>query len=399
MSHAFCVESRMICRPYLSDRSILDAAAASGHRFRQRQLGPVQTIHLFVLQVLCFNTAMTHLRHLAAIVVTAPTYCRARMRLPLAMLQQLLRQSSTATRQSVGRGEPWHGLRVYLVDGSSTITPDTPDSQNQFGQPRGCKVGCGFPVPKLLALFDAFSGLIVELLAFPLYTHEQSRIWMLHPLLGAGDLLVGDRGFCSFAHLAMLAQRGVLGLFRLHQKQIVDFRPHRRVRRKGERGRPGSRFVKRLGYHDQIVEWSKPANKPKWMSQDQYDAMANSVLVRELRYHLPCKGQRTRCVTIATTLLAQYTKAGHCRAVPGSLDGRDALCRAQDHAAHAETQEHDRRRREEGAGYLLPGIQPGAHGDAPGPRRGKGVAPDRISFIDTVRWLLGRPRREQHYQI
>ena len=73
------------------------------------------------------------------------------------------------------------------------------------------------------------------MLAFPLCTHEQSKVWKLHPLLGPGDLLVGDRGLCSFAHLAMLAARGVCGLFRMHQRQIVDFRPHRRARgrRKG----------------------------------------------------------------------------------------------------------------------------------------------------------------------
>jgi len=65
----------------------------------------------------------------------------------------------------------WCGLKPHLVDGSSTIAPDTPDSQKAFGQPRGCKVGCGFPVPKVLGLFDAFSGLMTQVLGFPLYTH------------------------------------------------------------------------------------------------------------------------------------------------------------------------------------------------------------------------------------
>src|SRR5882672_2258995 len=121
-------------------------------------------------------------------------------------------------RRKQGAAGLWCGLKAYLVDGSSTIAPDTSDSQQAFGQPSGCKKGCGFPVPKVLGLFDAFSGLIVQVLAFPLYTHEQSKVWMLHPLLGAGDLLVGDRGFCSFVHLAMLSLRGIHGLFRIHQK-------------------------------------------------------------------------------------------------------------------------------------------------------------------------------------
>ena len=60
--------------------------------------------------------------------------------------------------------------------------------------------------------------MVVEMLGFPLFTHEQSKVWMLHPLLKAGDLLVGDRGFCSFVHLAMLQARGVKACFRCHQR-------------------------------------------------------------------------------------------------------------------------------------------------------------------------------------
>jgi hypothetical protein len=52
-------------RAFLPDDSIRDACRAAGHRWRERQLGPVETVHLFVLRVLCFNTAIRHLRHLA----------------------------------------------------------------------------------------------------------------------------------------------------------------------------------------------------------------------------------------------------------------------------------------------------------------------------------------------
>src|SRR5205085_7505401 len=138
-------------------------------------------------------------------------------------------------------------------------------------------------VPKLLALFDAFTGLVVEMLALPLYTHEQSKVWRLHPLLSAGDLLVGDCGLCSFAHLAMLRGRGVRACFRVHQRQIVDFRPRRRDRRrfpKGERkGRPTSVFVRRLGKHDHVVRWRKQ-HRPKWITDGQWDALPDTLEVR-----------------------------------------------------------------------------------------------------------------------
>src|SRR5436190_19266902 len=83
---------------FLPEESILQACRNAGHTWRDRLLDPVTTIHLFVLQILNFNTAMTHLRHLAKYPVHAAAYCKARMRLPLTALQELLRNSSAAMR-------------------------------------------------------------------------------------------------------------------------------------------------------------------------------------------------------------------------------------------------------------------------------------------------------------
>lgn len=383
-------------RRFLPDEAILDACRQAGHHWRWRKLDPVATLHLFLLQVLNFNTAMTHLRRLSRTAVKAPAYCRARMRLPLAALQQLLADSSRAMRDATSSPHGlWCGRRTYLVDGSSTIAPDTPSSQAAFGQPKGCKPGCGFPVPKVLALFDAFSGLIVQMLALPLFTHEQSSVWRLHPLLAAGDLLVGDRGFCSYTHLAMLHLHGVFGLFRMHQKQIVSFRPHRRHRltyrksKKKSKPLPTSRFVRRLGHWDQIVEWYKPKIRPKWMSPQQYAQLPPSLLVRELRFVLPRKGQRTRRVTLVTTLLDEQLYRGDM-----IVDLYDVRWQAETHFAEMKMTLKMRKVRSKTAEgvmkelavyclvYNLVRLMM-----LRAARRQK-VDPSRISFIDTVRWLI-----------
>jgi hypothetical protein len=400
---------------FLPEGAIATACRRENHRWRERRLGPAATVHLFVLQVLAFNTAMTHLRHLAGQAVNAASYCRARMRLPLAVLQRLLRDTSTAMREALGAaaagpgdaGEPglWCGLRALLVDGSSTITPDTPASQQAFGQPAGQAPGCGFPVPKVLGLFDAFSGLVVEMLCFPLYTHEQSKVWQLHPLMRPGDLLVGDRGFCSFAHLAMLAGRGVLACFRMHQRQVVDFRPHRKARaaskqkqRQQRKGRPASTFVRRLGRHDQVVRWRRPRrhDRPAWMSDGQYDALPEELEVRELRYVLPRRGQRTRVVTIATTLLDpdRYPKAKvaelygirwrvetHFAQLKTTLGMRKVKSRTPDGV------------RKELAVYCL--VYNLVHAVMARAAQRQGVTPWRISFVDAVRWLLSAAPGEE----
>lgn len=381
---------------HLPEASIVAACRAAKHHWRDRKLGPVMTVQLFMLQTLWFNTAIEHLRRLSGFPFAAAAYCQARMRLPLAVLQQLLLDSSASMRAAdaadAAAAGPWHGLRTFLVDGSSTITPDTPALQKAFGQPTGQKVGCGFPVPKTLGLFDAVTGLIVQMLAFPLFTHEQSKVWLVHRLLKAGDLLVGDRGFCSFAHLAMLQARGVLACFRLHQRQTIDFRPNRKSRDqfpKGQRkGKPTSTFLRRLGHHDQVVGWQRPPTMPAWMTAEQWAVIPESLEARELQYRIPAKGQRTRVITIATTLLdpVLYPKAAvaelygvrwqvetHFAELKTTLKMRKLKCKTEEGV------------KKELAIYCL--VYNLVRSVMVQAARQQKVTPDRISFIDTIRWL------------
>ena len=137
--------------------------------------------------------------------------------------------------ETVGR---WRGHRTFLVDGSSFSMPDTAVLQAHFGQPGNQAKGCGFPVAHILALFHAGTGLLLEVFAAPLRSHDMAGIAGILPLLAAGDLLLADRGFCSFAHLAMLMSKGVHAVFRLHQMQIVDFTPGRAHARPGQKRAP-----------------------------------------------------------------------------------------------------------------------------------------------------------------
>ena len=382
---------------HLPDSSIVAACDAAGHQWRERKLGPVMTVQLFMLQALWFNTAIEHLRRLAGFPFTAAAYCKARIRLPLEALQQLLLDSSASMRAIVNptaeeQAGLWHGLRALLIDGSSTITPDTPSLQKAFGQPSGQKPGCGFPVPKTLGLFDAFTGMIVQMIAFPLFTHEQSQVWQLHPLLKKDDLLVGDRGFCSFVHLAMLQLRGVFACFRLHQRQTVDFRPNRKSRdqyaRGHKTGKPNSTFKRRLGHHDQVVNWKRPPKMPEWMTAAQWALIPESLEVRELKYTIPARGQRTRVVTIATTLLdpllypkdavaelygVRWQVETHFAELKTTLKMRRLKCKTQDGI------------RKEMAIYCL--IYNLVRAVMVKAAAQQGTTPDRISFIDTIRWL------------
>jgi Transposase DDE domain len=291
----------------LDSDTIHEICHASGYTWRERLLGPVATLHLFVLQILHGNTAITHLRHLARLPFTATAYCLARARLPLDIFQRLLQRITQALQPALQQQDGrWRGHRVFHVDGSSFSMPDTPALQATFGQPGVQKPGCGFPVAHLLVLFHASTGLLLKALAAPLRTHDMAQVAELHPELQAGDVVVADRGLCSFAHLALLQQRLVHGLFRVHQRQLVDFTPQRPYNAPGKKpikGLPTSRWLRSLGVTDQVVEWFKPKERPEWLTQEQYAALPASLELREVRYRVTQPGFRTRAVTVVTTLL------------------------------------------------------------------------------------------------
>jgi hypothetical protein len=296
----------------LSDELVHRLCTELGHRWRERDLGPVVTTHLFVQQILHGNIAVRELRHLSRVDFTDSAYCQARARLPRALLERL-QQAVTGTLYAtteVPAKDLWCGHRVFLLDGSSFSMPDTPALQKQFGQPGGQAAGCGFPVAHLLVRFDANTGYLMRTEALPLRSHDLSGVAAMHAALGPGDVLVGDRAFGSFAHLALCRQRDIHGVFRAHQRQIIDFRPHRRHKtqqrgqgQKGEKGLPSSRWLQRLGKHDQRVEYPKPKQRPQWMTAEEYAALPATIVVREVRYTLRQRGLRTRTVTLVTTLL------------------------------------------------------------------------------------------------
>jgi hypothetical protein len=168
----------------------------------------------------------------------------------------------------------------------------------------------GFPVAHVLMLFNARTGLAVDAITAPLRTHEMSLASGTHQHMAPGDLVVGDDSFGSYAHLALLAERQVDGLFPAHHVRIVDFTPNRPcieprqvASAKDAKGLPRSRWVRSLGQNDQVVEWFKPAQRPKWMTAAQWKQLPETLTVREVRRTITRPGFRPVTLTIVTTLL------------------------------------------------------------------------------------------------
>jgi hypothetical protein len=294
----------------LQPEAIIEACEEAGYTsWRDRVLTPVTTIQLFLLQILHGNTACSHLPHLSGIRFSASAYCQARTKLPLDLFALLLTRLCTSVHPHVSEEGCWHGHRTFLVDGSGCSMPDTPALQDAFGQPNVQRPGCGFPVVRLLGLFHAGTGLLLKLVVAPLLTHDLALVRAVHPSLQAGDVLVADRGLCSYAHLALLAQAGVHAVLRLGARQLVDFTPGRPFVMPGVRrtpavkGIPRSRWLKAVGGHDQLVTWFKPKTRPSWLTREALAALPEALVLREVRYRIGTPGFRTREITLVTTLL------------------------------------------------------------------------------------------------
>ena len=289
----------------LDDDAIAEVCRQEGMSWRRTILTPIVTIKVFCLQILHGNTACEALRHLARMAFTGAAYCEARMRIPLSVFQKLLERTAARMQDTISDSGRWLGHRLFYVDGSSFSMPDKPALQKEFGQPPHQKPGCGFPVAHFLALMHAGTGMVMKVLTAPMRTHDLSGTIELHPDLREGDVLAGDRGFCSFAHLALLLGRGVQAVLRIHQRQIVDFTPGRphTVPGKAWRGLPRSRWIKAFGFEDQLVEWFKPIECPPWMSREQFASLPATLMLRELRYHIAVKGFRAEEITLVTTLI------------------------------------------------------------------------------------------------
>lgn len=293
----------------IEDEAVDRAMREAGHKWRDRKLNPIATVRLFLLQILFGNVACNFVPRLADKDVTGSAYCEARGRLPLKALQSLLTRCTTKMAECVRGTGLWLGHRLFIVDGSSFSMPDTKDLRDRFGQSGQQAAGCGFPTAHWSALVHFGSGLFQKVITSALRTHDMSGVTELHPELEANDVLLGDRAFCSFAHVALLVSRGIHAVLRAHQRLIVDFTPgrahaeRREIRSGKAKGQARSRWIKKLGPLDQIVEWIRPTDKPSWMSDQDFAALPATVRVRELRYTIARPGYRVKQVTLVTTLL------------------------------------------------------------------------------------------------
>jgi len=121
----------------------------------------------------------------------------------------------------------------------------------------------------------------------------------------------------------------------------------------------------------------------------EFDALPAELLVRELRYHLTGRGRRTRVVTIATTLLdpALYPKekVAELYGLRWSVETHFAELKTTLRMRRVKSHTPDGVRKELAVYCLVYNLVRAVMVRA---AARQGTTPDRVSFIDALRWLL-----------
>jgi putative transposase len=286
----------------LPEESIQQAFNDEGASFGQGEgdvYTPALTLWAFLSQVLFKDEQRSCLAAVARVIVLlvalgkrpcsddSGAYCRARAKLSVPILRRLAVQVAEGCEQQVPREWLWKGRHVHLVDGSTISMPDTPANQAEYPQPTTQEPGLGFPIARLVVLLSLATAMVKDMALGPYAGKETGETALLRELLErfqAGDILLADRYFCSYFMMALLLERGVDFVTRLHQARTADFR----------RGR-------RLGPGDHLVEWQRPA-KPEWMDQATYERMPVSIRVREVEVQVLQPGFRVDSFVVVTTL-------------------------------------------------------------------------------------------------
>lgn len=246
--------------------------------YRDRVYPPMVTLAAFISQVLdedhsCRGSvarvrADTVARGETPCSAATGAYCKARMKLPENLIWRIMRDTGQNLHDSSKTIWKWKGRNVILADGTTVSLPDTPENQYAFPQPDSQEQAVGFPIVRMVGLISLSAGSVLDLALGPYQGKETGEHALLRQMLDTllpGDVLLADRYYCSYFLIAQLQAMGVDVVFQNHASRQSDFR----------RG-------KRLGKHDHLVTWNKP-QRPAWMDKETYQAMPNTLTVREVK--------------------------------------------------------------------------------------------------------------------
>ena len=216
-------------------------------------------------------------------------YCKARAKLEESDLSAIFSHTGSAMRDTAAT-ELVGGRRVIVVDGTGVSMPDTSENQMEWPQQRNQKPGCGFPSAHLCGCFALGNA---ALLSYEIGDKKSSELTLFRKqwdLFDPDDILLGDKMFCNYYDQAMLKARAVDSVVTLPCRKSKPIK--------------ASQALKVLGMNDLLILRKKPVwNKKAAYSREEWEALPDEMVLRQIKVNVSVKGFRTTQFTLITTLL------------------------------------------------------------------------------------------------
>jgi len=135
-----------------------------------------------------------------------------------------VREACQARRPPSSAG--YAGLRVLAIDGTRLSLPPGQALIDAFGTPANQHGPAPVAMAGLVQLWDVGANAPVDFALTGCDFHERTQAFDLFAQVGPGDLLIGDRGYPSFAIYRALCRRRTRFLLRCSQrscKEVIDF--------------------------------------------------------------------------------------------------------------------------------------------------------------------------------
>ncbi len=215
------------------------------------------------------------------------SYCTARKKLDEQTLFDIFQFTAMRGDKSTQTGL-LKNRRVVVVDGTGLSMPDSSENQAVWPQSSTQKPGCGFPSARVCACFSLESG---SLLSYAIGNKKSNELPLFRKqwqMFKAGDIFLGDKGFCSYFDMAKLKEQGVDSVLTLARRKPVS----------------QSKCLKNLGSDDLLIKWDRPKyNSRLSYSRETLQQLPVELVLRQIRVAVDQPGFRTKEFFIVTTLL------------------------------------------------------------------------------------------------
>lgn len=268
---------------------------------RQRHFGQLVVFWAWLAQILEINASCSRALGLVqswcqANALPVPTgdtgaYCRARQRFSISFLKKIFTKTKRTLYAGMRERDRWRGHTLKAIDGTSVTLMDTPKNQLSYPQHGSSKPGCGFPIMGMVGIVNLSHGGVEGFETCEQSSHDARTAPQLLKHLDEGDLLLGDRAFCSYEFIArIITERNGHVLMRLHQARhrVLDWR-------KG----------KKLSPIERLVTWSKPPQQPKnsELTAEQWQALPATLTLRYIKQCYENRAGERDELVVATDLL------------------------------------------------------------------------------------------------